>query len=262
MTNYPTAIITIAIFVHVFFIIAQLKKDNSVMTFAWPVGLWLVGSVLFFTTGFTSEWQALVLYGALTLWAVRLFGYTLWRNLSRGYEDFRYKSLRDSMESGFLVRSYIQFFLVQGIFMFLISLTLIESFQEGPVSTGALSTILLVLGIIVFIVGFFVEVIGDEQLRRFKSSSNPDDVFQTGLWKYSRHPNYFGEALVWWGLFLIGFGVTNVWWTIVSPLLLTLSLRYLSGVPMVEDRYKDNEAYKQYQSQTNAFIPSSPRNTT
>jgi steroid 5-alpha reductase family enzyme len=105
------------------------------------------------------------------------------------------------------------------------------------------------------VIGFLVESISDWQLKRFKTNNPQNAVLRDGLWKYSRHPNYLGESLVWWGLFVVIVSISSAWWTIISPLLLTLSLRYVSGVPMVETRYADNEEYQEYMQEVNPLFP-------
>jgi 3-oxo-5-alpha-steroid 4-dehydrogenase 1 len=113
-----------------------------------------------------------------------------------------------------------------------------------------------IVGVLIFLLGFLFETISDYQLFRFKKDKyNKGKIIQSGLWKYSRHPNYFGEALLWWGIALISISEFSDIYIFISPLLITYLLRYVSGVPMLEAKYKDNEEFKQYSKKTSVFIP-------
>jgi steroid 5-alpha reductase family enzyme len=114
------------------------------------------------------------------------------------------------------------------------------------------------LGIFVWLAGFLIELIGDEQLRRHIKDKSPEKkkFIEWGLWRYTRHPNYFGESLLWWGIWIIACGV-DVWGlvTVFAPLFITLLVRYVSGVPLLEKKYKDREDWKEYCKETNCFVP-------
>jgi steroid 5-alpha reductase family enzyme len=184
------------------------------------------------------------------LWGLRLSYHILVRNSGKG-EDFRYKAWRNTWNY-FLVRSYFQIFMLQGVLMLLISAPVwfINSSTGGPL--GLWDSV----GLIVFGAGFFFEVIADYQLAEFKRNpENKGKIITTGLWSVSRHPNYFGESLVWWGLSFYAFSLHNGWFTLISPLIITLLLRFVSGVPMLEKKYENHPDWKAYKAKTAAFIP-------
>lgn len=117
-----------------------------------------------------------------------------------------------------------------------------------------------IIGLIVWLIGFAFEAIGDYQLSVFlKHRKNKADIMQTGLWKYTRHPNYFGEVLIWWGIFIITLPLQNGFWGIISPLTITFLLLYVSGIPMLEAKYKDDAQFQDYKRRTSAFFPQIPK---
>lgn len=112
------------------------------------------------------------------------------------------------------------------------------------------------IGAFVWLLGFVIELVADKQMQNFRSNpANRGTIIQTGLWRYSRHPNYFGEALLWWGIYLIACSVHLGWVTFFAPLFITVLVRFVSGVPMLEKKYKDREDFKQYCRETNVFVP-------
>lgn len=174
----------------------------------------------------------------------------------RAGEDYRYAAWRKSWGHLFVLRSYLQVFLLQGAFLFLIALPL-------PILHAAPSTPWTALdaaGLALWIFGFACESAADAQLTRFRKSPPPRPRYlTTGLWGWSRHPNYFGEAIQWWGLFLIAAAAPGGWRAVVSPLVITLLLRFVSGVPLLERKHKDDPAFQAYAARTNAFWPWFPK---
>jgi steroid 5-alpha reductase family enzyme len=107
--------------------------------------------------------------------------------------------------------------------------------------------------------GFYFEAVGDHQLDQFiKNQNNKGKIMDTGLWALTRHPNYFGEVTMWWGLYIVALSV-GAWWSIVSPIIITYLLLKVSGIPMLEAKYKDNPLYEAYKRRTNAFFPGRPK---
>jgi steroid 5-alpha reductase family enzyme len=112
------------------------------------------------------------------------------------------------------------------------------------------------LGLVIWLIGFYFEAMGDYQLKTFvKNKANKGQLMTSGLYRYTRHPNYFGEATMWWGIFVIGLNATNSLWTIIGPITITILVRFVSGVPMLEKKYKDREDFKLYASKVNIFVP-------
>ncbi|MGB6867261.1 MAG: DUF1295 domain-containing protein, partial [Candidatus Aminicenantaceae bacterium] len=171
-------------------------------------------------------------------------------------EDFRYAKWRHDWGRWFMLRSYFQIFMLQGAFLFIIALPIMLVNFSGREDLTAIDF----LGIGVWCIGFFFEAVSDYQLRQFKKRpENKGKIITTGLWKYTRHPNYFGEVVLWWGIFLLALSVKNGWIVILSPLLLSFLILRVSGVTMLEKKYAGNAEFEAYAKRTNAFFPWFPK---
>jgi len=236
------------------FVLALLKKDNSLADVAWGLGFILLAGL---TLGLGHEYAPRrILVSALVLvWGVRLAGHVFGRNRKRG-EDWRYAGWRAKWGRWFGLRSYLQVFILQGVFLFVVGLPiiLVNSAPQRPL--GGLD----VAGTLIWVAGFVFETAGDRELARFKkNAANKGRIMTAGLWRYTRHPNYFGEAVMWWGIFVIALSTENGWLGAPSPLLITVLLRYVSGVPMLEKKYRGNATFEAYARRTNALIPWFPK---
>ncbi len=231
------------------FLFAVVKKDNSIADIGWGLGFVLVAIYTFFKTPIFLTTDILVTTLVL-IWGLRLSYSIFRRNWGKG-EDFRYKVWRENWGKWFLLRSYLQVFLLQGLFMFIIISPVVY------INSGVQQNLFIsFLGLSVWIFGFAFESIGDKQLRLFiQKRKNRDDVMDQGLWKYTRHPNYFGEATMWWGIWLISLN----FYFLISPILITLLLRFVSGVPLLEKKMLQNPKFVEYAKKTSAFIPWFPR---
>jgi steroid 5-alpha reductase family enzyme len=191
----------------------------------------------------------------VTIWGLRLFIHIIQRNLGKE-EDFRYKKWREEWGRWLIPRAFLQVYMLQGLFMGIISLPLILiRYESGP-----WNLLVLVIGLGIWILGFIFESLGDKQLKTFIGDpSNRGKIMDRGLWKYTRHPNYFGEATMWWGIFLIGMSAGISILSIVSPLTITTLLLFVSGVPMLEKSMKDKPGYQEYAERTSIFIPLPPK---
>ncbi|MBS1272391.1 MAG: hypothetical protein MAGBODY4_01536 [Candidatus Marinimicrobia bacterium] len=190
----------------------------------------------------------------VTAWGARLSLHIYLRNRQK-QEDFRYRNWRENWGSTFVLRSYFQVFLLQGSLMIIFSLPVILiNFQDNRGFS-----VFTWIGMVIWLFGFLWEAIADYQLRRFKRTRKlSGEIMTEGLWKYSRHPNYFGESVAWWGIWIMALSVAWGWVTFISPLLLTFFLLKVSGVPMLEKKYEDHPEYQKYRSRTNTFIPGPP----
>ncbi len=238
----------------VFFILATLIRNNSIVDIAWGLGFVLV-TLFAYLRG-----QHFSLVGTLSLvlvalWGLRLSSHILRRNWKKP-EDFRYAKWREEWGRWLLIRGFFQIFMLQGALMLLIVFPLLLIQAQDGAKLGALTLV----GLVIWLVGYYFEVLGDKQLRDFKS--NPDNkgkIIQSGLWRYTRHPNYFGEATMWWGIFLIALGATGNLVTILSPVVITYLLLFVSGVPLLEEKYKDREDFQAYARVTSKFFPLPPK---
>lgn len=235
------------------FFISIFKKRNDVADIAWGMGFLFICFFLFLSQALYSI--SALIYTLVSLWGGRLVVHIGFRSKGKS-EDFRYKKWRQEWGKYFLIRSYLQVYILQGFFMWLIAIPIVIA---GISPHHNVNTFTFV-GFAIWLIGFSFEAIGDYQLSVFiKNKTHKTDIMQTGLWRYTRHPNYFGEVLVWWGVFIITLPLQNGFWGIVSPLTITYLLLYVSGIPMLESKYKDNEAFKAYKLQTSAFLPKIPK---
>jgi steroid 5-alpha reductase family enzyme len=236
------------------FCLAQIKKDNSIVDIAWGLGFIAVALLTFFLEeGFTL--RQVVVCGLVFLWGMRLALHIALRKRGKG-EDFRYAKWRKDWGRWFVLRSYFQIFMLQGLFLFIIALPilLINLSQRERLTAVDL------IGIGVWCIGFFFEAVGDCQLKQFKKRiENKGKIITSGLWKYTRHPNYFGEVVMWWGIFLIGLSIEKGWIAILSPLTISFLLLRVSGVTMLEKKYQGNPEFEAYAKRTNAFFPWFPK---
>ena len=234
--------------------LAWIKKDNSIVDIAWGIGFILV-AILTFILQPVCVARHILVTALIIIWGTRLAAHLAIRNKGRD-EDFRYAQWRKDWGKWFLIRSFFQVYMLQGFLLLIIAypVMLINHSEE----TGIV--FLDILGLVIWLVGFFFEAVGDYQLLTFKrKAENKGKIMTQGLWRYTRHPNYFGETAVWWGIFVIALSVKNGWTAIVSPLLITFLLLKVSGVTMLEKKYVGNKEFEEYAKRTRAFFPWLPK---
>jgi steroid 5-alpha reductase family enzyme len=229
-------------------LVSLVRKDVSIVDSMWSL-MFLIAAVIFLTLGETGP-RATLTVTLVAIWALRLSAHITWRNWGEG-EDYRYQNIRANNSPGFEFKSIYIVFGLQGALAAVISLPLMSAIG-GARPMGVLD----VAAVLVWIVGFVFEALGDLQLAQFRS--NPDNkgkVLQSGLWSLTRHPNYFGDFCIWWGFYLFALSAGG-WWTIVAPLLMSFLLLKVSGVAMLEkDIGERRPEYAAYVRETNAFFP-------
>ncbi len=247
------AAIAIAILMVGTWLVSLVLKNASIVDLIWGFGFVVVGWVTYLGSDTTSALSTLSLV-LVTIWGLRLAVYLTWRNHGKG-EDFRYVAMRKRWGQRFPIISLFTVFGLQGTIMWVVSLPVQLVMTKSDSDIGLLA----VLGAVLWAVGLAFEAIGDAQLTRFKSNpSNAGKVMNRGLWRYTRHPNYFGDACVWWGLAIIALTVTP--WGLVGATLMHLFLRRVSGVTLLEKSLvKRREGYAEYIKVTSPFIPRPPR---
>lgn len=237
----------IFVYANFWFAISVLKKRNDIADIAWGLGYIVTCLFLIFTQE-TSK-LAFVVYALICIWGLRLSIHIYARNKNKP-EDFRYNKWRNEWKEFFFIRSYFQVFILQGIIMLIV---ISPVFLLGSTKLTEIPE-LSYFGILFWILGFSFQSIADYQLQKFVATKS-GGIMQSGLWRYSRHPNYFGEILMWWGIFMTILPIENSIYFIVSPLLITYLLVYVSGIPLLEARYKNSEDYKEYKTKTSLLIP-------
>lgn len=236
-------------------------RNASIVDLFWGCAFVLVawGTVgwLAWRTGEPPTARGILLVAMTTLWGLRLTIYLTWRNWGEP-EDYRYRSMREVPGRNFARFSLVWIFLLQGLLVWVVSLPL----QMGIPTRWPLAW-LDGLGIVIWGVGWCFETIGDWQLARFRRDpANRGKVLDTGLWAYTRHPNYFGDCLVWWGIYLMA-ASGGAAWTILGPITMTILLMRVSGVSLLESTITERRPdYRAYQERTSPFFPWPPRRVT
>lgn len=232
------ALITSALLIWLYmtgwYVVSILKKRNDIADVAWGLGFIVVTIINLI---FNPDWKLLISLSLISVWGIRLAWHIYHRNKNKK-EDYRYESFKN--------QPYFQVFITQGFFMWLIAWPLI--FSTGPIS------LLTFMGVAIWLIGFYFEATADKQLKYFISRpENKGKIMQSGLWAYSRHPNYFGEVTMWWGIWLLNFH--SNWWTLIGPLTITFLILKVSGVPLLEKKYQDNPQFQDYKKRVSVFIP-------
>ena len=235
-------------------LLSMALRDVSIVDPAWPVGFVIV-AWLSFAIGDGCRGRRLLLAVLTSLWGLRLGAYLLARKLRERREDPRYGVMRERHGERFALVSLASVFLLQGALMWIVSLP-IQAAAPQPDRLGALDAV----GGAAWAVGVFFEAVSDRQLARFKADpSNRGRIMQAGLWRYTRHPNYFGDFMVWWGIYLIALSTGGAFWTVLAPLVMSTLLIRVSGKDLLEARMKERPGYRDYVARTSGFFPLPPR---
>lgn len=256
MTTFLGALFALCIYMSVLFCIALLRKNNGIADIGYGGGFIVVTVfAIVYSAPITFEQALFVLLPFI--WGVRLVSRIYLKNKNKP-EDFRYKAWRDVWGSSFVLRSFFQIYMLQGLIIFIVASPIIFALVYGAT---VLYTPLFIGGILLWLVGFFFESVGDYQLDRFITNpSNKGKIMMYGLWKYTRHPNYFGESVMWVGISAIALSFTPVAVVgIMSPILITFLLLKISGVPMLEKRWEGNPTWELYKAKTSVFFPRIPK---
>jgi steroid 5-alpha reductase family enzyme len=229
-------------------------RNVAIVDSLWSLMLLMAGVIYALGSDPRAPRLSLVLW-LLVIWALRLAVYITARNAGHG-EDRRYREIRARNQPGFAVKSLYLVFWLQAGLAWVISLPLLGAFSSNQPLRW-----LDGLGVTLWLIGFAFEALGDRQLARFKKNpANADKVMDRGLWRYTRHPNYFGECCLWWGFYCIALSA-GAWWAAAGPVLLTFLLLRVSGVALLERHIgKHRPQYADYVLKTNAFFPGPPRN--
>ncbi|MGB2129043.1 MAG: DUF1295 domain-containing protein [Flavicella sp.] len=242
--------------VSMLWIVSVFIKNVSIVDIFWGIGFVLVNAFYIQKSGVLNP-RKIILFALVSIWGLRLASYLAMRNLGKG-EDFRYREFRKKFgPKRYWWFSYFQTFLLQGALIMVISLPLLGI--STSISDGNLN-LLDFIGIGVWVIGFVFEAGGDFQLARFKKiPENKGKVLDTGFWKYTRHPNYFGDAMIWWAYAIFCCAAGNYIY-VLGSIVMTLLLLYVSGIRLLEKTLQETKPeYKVYMQQTNAFFPWFPK---
>lgn len=252
LNDYFFSLIAVFIYMTCFFIGAKIINKYSLIDSAWGSGFVLIAWLTFIINDFSL--RNLILTVLVSIWGIRLTYHIFKRNLGKP-EDYRYVEMRKNWKKNESLKAYVNIFLFQGLLMLIISYTIISNNND---TTKDLN-LAYFFGVLIWVIGFLFESIGDYQLKKFVKNKKSGQIMKTGLWKYTRHPNYFGEATMWWGLFIITFSGNKDLIAIISPLLITFLLLFVSGVPLLEKKYENNPEFIEYKKRTSKFFPLPPK---
>lgn len=246
----------VAVLLFIVWLISLPLHDVSIVDMVWGLGFVLIAWLTLFVSGPANSRQILLVV-CTTIWGCRLSGYLAWRNSGKP-EDFRYQAMRSRSGSLFPLLSLFIVFGLQGVVMWIVSLPIQTGQLQG--NSGSVDLICL-LGVAMWATGLCFEAVGDFQLACFKRDpANAGKVMERGLWRYTRHPNYFGDFLVWWGLYAIALGNGEMWWSIIGPIVMSVFLMRVSGVTLLEKSLrKSRPGYEDYVRRTSAFFPMRPK---
>lgn len=245
-----TAVLTLALF-WTLWPISVARRDGSVVDLVWGPGFGAVTLLTWTLAGQPDDARSLILLGLVTLWSARLGAHMVARKIAEPHEDPRYAKLRAAWEPGFWWKSLFVIFTLQAVLQWTLTLGLQRAMLAPATPIGWIEGV----GLAVAAVGLVFEAVADAQLARFRRTHPPRTLCRTGLWALSRHPNYFGELVFWWGVWLICAPVAGLW-TILCPLLITALLRWVSGVPILEKRLQETRPeFDDYRRSTPMLAP-------
>lgn len=248
---FSTLGLAVLAYMCVWFGLALVLKRRDVVDSAWGLGFVLVAWLAYALRN-NDHWATSISAILVTVWGVRLFLHVTTRNWKKK-EDYRYTQLGELGTVKLWARTFTNVFLLQGALMLLISLPVIGIMSASTTPASWLVTI----GAAIWLFGIIFEAVGDYQLRVFLARKQKG-IMQSGLWRYSRHPNYFGEVTSWWGAAIIAVAYQQ-WWGILGAVVITILITKISGIPLLEKRYADNPAFKKYAKKTSIFFPLPPR---
>lgn len=250
MSYYLVLVLILFGYMSLWFLFSLFKKRNDVADVAWGLGFVLLAWVSFYLSG-ASGARELIVSLLVSVWGLRLAWHIYKRNKGK-LEDYRYQKWRIDWGRWFYLRSYFQVYLLQGALLFLIVLPVLVINKNF----GSLLGVFDFVGVAVWLIGFYFEAVGDAELARFiKNPENKGKLLQSGLWAYTRHPNYFGEVVQWWGIWLVALSVPGGVFTIIGPLTITFLILKVSGIPMLEKKMEEHPDFAEYKRRTSMFIP-------
>jgi len=247
---------SLAVFIYMnsWFLMAIAFKRNDLADIAWGLGFVLVATIALADSG-GANGRMILAFILVLAWGLRLAVHIFTRNRGKD-EDIRYRAWREQWGKTWILQTYLKVFIFQG-FLLLIVIAPVYFIATSPFNGWSW---LDLSGTILWLVGFCFEAVGDWQLRRFASDpANRGKIMDRGLWRYSRHPNYFGEVLMWWGIFVISLSTFSAWPGIIGPALITYLILFVSGVPLLEKRYEDDPVYREYKRRTSVLFPRPPK---
>lgn len=242
--------LTVLIYVTLWFAYGQRIGKLDVADEAWGLAQPFIVLIAIILSKNYSAVSA-ILFTLTLIWGYRLFYHLRKRHAKSQKEDQRYTDMREQWKRHPRLSAYTYVFLLQGLLMYLLGLMAVFQIYSGSEINP-----LAYIGLGIWLLGFIIESIADRQLQRFVTNpANKGKIMDQGLWKYSRHPNYFGELTMWWGIFIFVFINTGIYWMILSPLIITYLIVFVSGIPLTEKHFEGNPLWGKYKAETSALVP-------
>ena len=250
MSVAVTLLLILLAYMVVWFVISIIQKRNDLADIAWGGGFVLLAWSAYFLSDNPGT-RGLFINALVTIWGLRLAWHIGRRNMGK-HEDYRYQAWRQAWGKWFYLRSFFQVYMLQGLLLAIISLP-VYFIHQMPASD---LTVMDGIGLGIWLIGMLFESIADHQLAAFKKNpENKGKLLQSGLWAYSRHPNYFGEVLLWWGIWIITLNNPEGWWTIIGPLTITFLILKVSGIPLLEEKMVNHPDFEAYRKRVPMFLP-------
>jgi len=247
------------------FVVGTIKKNNGLMDIFYGPGYFVVAIsslMLYLIINNELDIRKMLIVSLVSIWALRLAIYVFIRNRGKP-EDYRYQAMRRRWGNNIILKSFIRIYMFQGLVIFIIAFPVwFVNISDLPPIKNLLdfTGVTIWLGTLLWLIGFLFESLGDYQLYKFKK--NPDNkgaILDQGLWKYSQHPNYFGEVTQWWGIYIIAIAVPFGFISIIGPIFITYMIIKVSGIRLLNNRYKNDDKYTEYKKRTSAFFPWIPK---
>jgi steroid 5-alpha reductase family enzyme len=247
------------------FIVGTIKKNNGLMDVFYGPGYFVVALsslIMYFIVDNEVDIRQIIITSLVFIWALRLAIYVFIRNRGKP-EDYRYQAMRRRWKTNIILKSFIRIYLFQGLIIFIVAFPVwFVNINDAPTVKSLLdfNGVTLWLGSLIWIIGFLFETFGDYQLYKFKQDpNNKGKVMDQGLWKYTQHPNYFGEVTQWWGIFIIALAAPFGFISVIGPVFITYMIMKVSGIRLLNYRYRDDDKYADYKKRTSVFFPWFPK---
>lgn len=248
------SLVVLVVYMSAWFLLARWRKQLNVVDVAWGTGFAIVAWLVALTH---NSARSLLIAILVSIWAVRITNH-LARRVFAGGEDPRYQDMAKKWKGNFWLNAYLKVFLLQGLLVLVITLPITFAIGEQNGDLAPLSA----LGAVLWTIGFSIEATADRQLRMFiVDRANKGKVMDQGLWRYSRHPNYFGELTQWWAIAIIALQAHLGWIGLLGPLTLTTLILFVSGIPPIENKKKSDPEYANYMRRTSMLIPLPPKHS-
>ena len=257
LTNYfLVALFCSLLYFSLWFVAGLFIKRFDFIDVAWGGGFIAVALTTLAIGDYSLYFVQKLILLLVGIWGVRLMFHIFMRNIAKS-EDARYIAMYSKWKKFKFLNIFLRIYILQAILLVLVAMPIIATASATDPFNDQL---LLGIGFALWAIGFAFEFFADKQLADFiKNPKNKGKIMTSGVWKYSRHPNYFGEVTLWWGIWLISVSLNPVWWSAIGPITISYLILFVSGVPMLEKKYASNKAFQTYAQKTSKFIPLPPK---